>query len=79
MLGIYIEHNKNICQENNWKVQIDKLSKILNSWKKRKLIIKNFKIVNFGWERLKNMKKGKQIQNAKRRGSIVGKFEMHMN
>ncbi len=36
-LGIYVGHNKVLCDDYNWKPRIEKLRKLLNSWKEREL------------------------------------------
>jgi hypothetical protein len=36
-LGIYVGHNKNMCDDFNWTPKIDKLNKLLNSWRGRDL------------------------------------------
>lgn len=38
-LGVYIGHNVELCKEYNWKPKIEKLKKVLNSWKERELSI----------------------------------------
>ena len=36
ILGIYLGHNKEQCLEKNWQDKIDNMSKMLDSWEKRR-------------------------------------------
>ena len=38
-LGVYIGHNKNECENLNWKPKIEDMQKLFESWKKRKLTL----------------------------------------
>ena len=38
-LGIYVGHDKNLCEKKNWYEKIEKMESILNAWSKRNLTL----------------------------------------